>query len=820
MRRFVSAVPARAEAVTSGSNPSADTAARPVFGRFIGPGSASAADTINTGKDVAFTSTFDAGAVNFGGSPLGVVDNSLPRAAEHGLVGASSAATPVASTLESGSSSREGLPLPAEAAEPAAEAAKPRQKLGAPVPVQKKGGARRVTRRRGGAGKGKTVQVATEALPVDDDAGSSAKYAEEEESVDDTDLFTGELELAPSIAEAQTEALFQEPSAEAVEVASEGEDHRRQNGYSLGMASETPADAFEEVSVPAEGGVAAQSSPSEVGPEGFSWPIFGETPASDTDAATLHSQWLAAQYSADLAMDESGHTADELAEWDAIFDAFEEEFGTETVDVEAVVRDAASQCDGTEVVLRVPRLSVTIQHGPSDHFVAPSAILFAGQEEEKDLSAPVVPRTSSGCQTIASMVSSGCQTIPPPVVPLASSGSQTTAVMAASAGCQVDFGMEEHGFQTEPVDMVACVAQTDIAETASSSTQSDVAEMISAGEQTDGNLTVSTGNQTVSTPMESSGFQTVLPAMGNMATQTMAGPALGARVDFAGVLTHLMTFLIGMYVMYQCGSSKESSYPASVFGYIGQCLVAFGRTSMEVFVENADLIRSLAIHRRDAVMAGASILGFLSTCCCYGLPWLRDEVLGAVQLSALVARRLGLVVLVFGAALVALAASMGGIGIVNPATMGVDRSFGLRYGGGSTQYHMSALSSKDLPLPELKVIEWRLCPFYGGPLLAARSYGFEQFDAERPDVLDQAKLDTAALLEDVGDVKEGEGFCSGRAGPQCESAGRDSGETQPDKTKSTWTKVGRAVGSSLAVVAAGAKFLPRLRRAPLGQHRR
>ena len=809
-------MPARAEVVTSGSDPTADTAARPVFGGFIGSGSASATDTIKTGKDVAFRTTFGAGAVNFGRPSLSVVDISLPGAAGHGSVDASSAATPVASTLESGSSSREGVPLPAKAAEPDAEAAKPMQKLGAPVPVEKKGGARRATRRRAGAGKGKTAQLATKALPVGDDAGSSVEYAEEEESVDDTDLFTGELELAPSIAEAQTEALFQEPSAEAVEVASEEEDHHLQDGYSLRMASETPAEAFEEVGVPAEDGVAAQSSPSEVGPEGFSWPIFGETPASDTEEATLHAQWIAAQYSADLATDVSGLTADDLAEWDAIFGAFEEDFGTETADVEAVDRDAASQCEGIEVVLPVPRFSVTIQHGPSDHFVAPSAILLAGQEEKKDASATVVSMTSSGCQTIASMVSSGYQTIPLPVVPLASSGSQTTAVTVASAGCQVDFGMEEHGSQTEPVDVVACGAQTDIVETASSLTQSDVAAMISVGEQTDGILMVSAGNQTVSTPVESPGFQTVLPAMGNMATQAMAEPALGARVGFAGVLAHLMTFSIGMYAMYQCGSFKESSYPASVFGYIDQCLVAFGRTFMEVFFENADLIRSLVIHRRDAVVAGASMLGFLSTCCCYGLPWLRDEVFGAVQLSVL--RRLRLVVLVFGAALVALAASMGGAGIVNPATMGVDRSFDLGYNGGSTQYHMSALSSKDLP--ELRVIEWRLCPLYGGPLLAARSYGFEQFDAERPDMLDQAKLDTAALLGDVVDVKEGDGFCSGRAEPQCESFGRDSGETQPDKTKSTWTKVGRAVGSSLAVVAAGAKFLPHLRRASHGQRRR
>jgi hypothetical protein len=298
----------------------------------------------------------------------------------------------------------------------------------------------------------------------------------------------------------------------------------------------------------------------------------------------------------------------------------------------------------------------------------------------------------------------------------------------------------------------------------------------------------------------------------------MVEPAPGARVGFAGVLTHLMTFLIGMYVMYQCGSFKESPYPASVIEYIGQCLVAFGRTFSEVFFENADLIRSLVIHRREAVMAGASLLGFLSTGCYCGLPWLRDEVLSAVQLAKLVARRLKLVVLFFGVALVALVVSMGGTGIVDPVTMGVNRSSDLGYSGGSTQYHLPALSGKDLP--ELKVIEWRLCPLYGGPLLAARSYGFEQFDAEWPDVLDQAMLDTAALLEDVVDVEEGDSFCSGRAGPQCESVGRDSGETQPDKTKSTWTKVGRAVGSSLAVVAAGAKFLPRLRRAPLGQRGR
>jgi len=727
MRGFASTKPARAEVVTSGFNPFAVTAARPVFGEFIA-------------KQVPIVD------FGFGDSP------------------GSASATNTIKT-----------------------------------------------------GNGKTEQLAFKALPVDDDAGSSVKYTEEEESVADTDVFTGELLVAPSIADAQTEALFQELLAEVVEEAGEDEDQYPQDGYSLCLASETPAEVLEEVGVATEDDLAVQNSPFNVAPEGFFWPIFGQTPASDTEEATLDSQWIAARYSANVAMDESILTAEDIAEWDAIFGAFEADLGTETVDVEAAVRGAASQCEETEVALPVPRFSVVIQHGPSDHFVAPSASLFEGQEE-KDVSAPVASMTSSGCQTIASMVSSGCQTIPLPVVSLVSSGSQTAAVMVASAGCQVDFGMEEYSFRTEPVDVVAFGVQTDIAVTVSSLTQSDVVEMISFGEQTDEALTVSTGNQTESTPMESMGFQTVLPAVGNMATQTMAEPAPGAWARFASVLTHLMTFLIGMYVMYQCGSFKESSRPASVFEYIDQCLVTFGRTFTEVFFENADLIRSLAIHRREAVVAGASVFGFLSTSCCYGLPWLRDEVFGAMQLSKLVARWLKLVALVFGAALVALAASMGSAGIVNPAMTGVGWFSDLGYSGGSTQYPMSALSGKDLP--ELKMIEWRLCPLYGGPLLAARSYGFEPFDAERPGVFDQATLDTAALLGDVADVEDGASFCSGRAEPQCESVGRDIGETQPDKTKSTWTKMGRAVGSSLAVVAAGAKFLPRLRRAPLGQRRR
>jgi hypothetical protein len=407
LKRFASTVPSRAEVVTSGSNPSTDTAARPVcsgftakgvptvnFGFGDSSGPASAADTIKTGKDVAFETTFDDGAVNYGGSTSSAVDNSLPGAASHGPVDASSAATPVASTLESGSSSREVVPLPADAAEPAAETAKPKQK-GTPVPVEKKGGARRATKRRGGAGKRKTEQLASKALPVDDDAGSfveetpvsslcssfteqavvqDSQDAEEEESVDDTDLFTGELEATPSIAETQAQALFREATAEVVEVAAEEEDHHPQDGWSLWMASETPAEAVEEVGVPTEDDVAVQNSPSEVGPEGYSWRTVGEALANETEEATLHSQQPAALFPENMALEEAILDAEFFAEWEAMLAAFEKEPSTATADVEAVVNDARSQYEDTDV-LPVPRFSVVIQHGPSDHFVALSTIV-------------------------------------------------------------------------------------------------------------------------------------------------------------------------------------------------------------------------------------------------------------------------------------------------------------------------------------------------------------------------------------------------------------------------------------------------------------